>query len=222
MAAHDLDDESTRVRGGGGFDVVDHLANAGQGRVAANGGVGAGEVIVDGADDADNVEVLVGGHLFRGQLARGDELVEQRGPLGAEPVGTSQGAVSSADDEGVDAMEHHVLGGRHATASLEKGQAPGRADERASLGQPAAHVVPLHLLDVVAAADQALVAFVDGKGVAAHVDGHAHDGAHDAVHARGVTPGGHDGDLLLRGHGGTRVASASGVGVGAAESSKRA
>lgn len=132
--------------------------------------------------------------------AVGLELVEQRGPLGAEAVGTGEGAVAATDDEGVDAVGDEVLGSLQATCALEEGHAAGGADQGAALGQPAAHVVPPHLADQVAAPDEALVALVDAVGIAAEVNGHAHAGPHDAVHAGRVAARGHDGDLLLGSH----------------------
>lgn len=60
MPAHDLNYKGPRVRRCGGLNVVNHLADAGQGRVAANGGISARQVIVDGTHEANNIKMLVG------------------------------------------------------------------------------------------------------------------------------------------------------------------
>lgn len=200
VTAHDLDNEGTRVGGGGSLNVVDHLADTGEGRVAANGRVSAGKVVVDGSDEADDVEVLVGSDLITAQVARADKLLEEARPFGSELVGTSEGSVSSADDEGIDAVKDHVLCGRETTSALEEGLAASSADEGTALGQPASHVVPAHLLDEAAALNQTFVALVHTVRIAAHVDSHANNGTDNGVHAWGVTPRGHDGDLLLGRH----------------------
>src|SRR4051812_32902284 len=59
MPAHDFNDEGARMRARRGLDVVHHLTDAREARVAANGGIGTRKVVVDGPDQADNVEVLV-------------------------------------------------------------------------------------------------------------------------------------------------------------------
>jgi len=200
VPAHNLDDESTRMGRGSGLNQVNSSANPLQGRVATNCGICARQVIVDGADQADNVEVPIRSSLFFGKLSLLDELVEQRGPFGTEAVGTGERAVTTTDDEGVNAMGNEVLGGSKATLALIEGHAAGSADQGAALGEPATDVVPLHLPDQVAAADQAFVAFVDAVGIASQVYGHAYAGTHNSVHAGRVAARRHDGDLLLGRH----------------------
>ena len=54
------DEEKERRNGGtGGDDAVDGVDDPVKGGVRSDGHVGAAEVVVDGADDADNVEVAV-------------------------------------------------------------------------------------------------------------------------------------------------------------------
>lgn len=50
MSAHDLDDESARVRGGGGGDGIDGVANSVERCSCANGQICACHVVVDAAD----------------------------------------------------------------------------------------------------------------------------------------------------------------------------
>jgi hypothetical protein len=110
MSAHDLDNESTLVREGGSVNVIDSLADTLQRRVASNGGIGASQVVVDGTDQTDNVEVFerLDGLLL--ESAVGHQLLDQTGPLASESVCTSQTAVTTTDNQGVDALVNHVLG----------------------------------------------------------------------------------------------------------------
>ncbi|KAH6605180.1 hypothetical protein Trco_006887 [Trichoderma cornu-damae] len=158
------------------------------------------KIIVNGPDEADNVQVLIRRNLLRSELPAGNQFLEQRGPFSPELVGAGQGAVASADDEGVDAVEHHVLGCRQSARSFVKGHASSSSDERSALGQEASDIVPSHLPDEVAALHQTLVSLVDAKRIAAHVDRHADNGADNGVHARGVASRGHDGNLLPESH----------------------
>src|SRR4051794_20162855 len=59
VSAHDLNHESTLVGEGGIEYVVDSITDAGQGRVASDGGVCARHIIVNGTHQADNVQHLV-------------------------------------------------------------------------------------------------------------------------------------------------------------------
>ncbi len=71
VATHDFKDEATLVRGCCGDNSVGSLNDTMEGRVGANGHVGAAKVVVDGPNDADDVELgitslLVGGNEFWG------------------------------------------------------------------------------------------------------------------------------------------------------------
>lgn len=59
MASHDLKDKAALVGVGGGSDGVHGLDDAVEGRVSADGHVGATEVVVDGAHHANDVQVGV-------------------------------------------------------------------------------------------------------------------------------------------------------------------
>lgn len=66
-------------------------------------------------------------------------------PLGAKPVGSSEGSISSADDEGVDSMLDEVQRGSPATFDLPEGSATSGADESSSEGSETANIVPSNL-----------------------------------------------------------------------------
>lgn len=66
-------------------------------------------------------------------------------PLGAQPVGTGQGAVTAADDKGVDAVADEVEGGFAATFDLAEGGAASSADKGTANGSEPTDVVPADL-----------------------------------------------------------------------------
>ena len=90
VATHDLDDEGALVGRGRRGELVDGVDDAVQGRVGADRHVRADQVVVDGADEADDDErrVGVGGGLVDGAL--GDEFTDVLGPLGTELLGARQ------------------------------------------------------------------------------------------------------------------------------------
>lgn len=59
------------------LNVVDHFADTGEGRVAANCRIRAGQVIVNGSDEADNVQVPIRRNLLGSQLVVGNKLLNQ-------------------------------------------------------------------------------------------------------------------------------------------------
>ena len=79
LVAHDLDDEDTVVRGGGGVDVVDSFGGDVHGALEAEGHVGAVDVVVDGLGQVDDVEALFAqevGRLLRAVAAEDDQTVQ--------------------------------------------------------------------------------------------------------------------------------------------------
>ena len=133
MAAHDLEDERPRVRVRGRVDVVDGLANPVERGRRADGEVRHGHVVVDRADEPDDLEVRVLARLLLRDAALALELRDEPGPLRAEDVRAGERAVAAAHDERVDALLDHVVRrGEPALARAERRRARG-ADQRASL-----------------------------------------------------------------------------------------
>ena len=59
VAAHDLDDAATVVALGGVAQLIDHLERGVHRRIIADGVVGAGNIVVDGAGQADHRDAAV-------------------------------------------------------------------------------------------------------------------------------------------------------------------
>jgi hypothetical protein len=187
VSAHDLNHESTLVGEGGIEYVVDSITDAGQGRVASDGGVCARHIIVNGTHQADNVQHLVRFDLLCGQLTRGDEVRQQAGPFCPENIGTSQTAVTTTHHEGINTPQHHVLCSLHTASALPEAHAPSRADQGTTPGQPATDILPVQLADHVAAVDQSLVSFENSVGFTVAVDCHTDNGPHSTVHTGGIS-----------------------------------
>jgi uncharacterized protein YuzB (UPF0349 family) len=207
MSAHDLDDESTLVRESSSINVIDSLADALQRRVASNGGIGASQVVVDGTDQTDNVEVLEWLDCLLLECSVGHELLDQTGPLASESVCTSQTAVTTADNQGINALVDQVLGCLQSAGAFLEGHASCCSDEGTSFREPSTDVLPLHGLDHVSTLDETFVAFVNGECVAARGNCLTDNSTYGTRHSLGIASGSHDSDALfaLRHRGGSEV-----------------
>ena len=194
VAAHDLDHEGALVAGGGAGDGVDGLGDAVQGGIRADGHIRPEHVVVDRADQPGHDQVRMGLGLLLGDLPRLDQLAQQLRPFLAQDVGPGQAAVAADDDQAIDAVQDQVAGGFAAALPRAELRAAGGADHRAALLEDAAHRRPVHLADVLATVDHALVAFVDRVDVQVALEGGAHDGAHGGVHPWGIATAGQDAD----------------------------
>jgi hypothetical protein len=97
--------------------------------------------------------VLVRVGLFLVQLAVGDQLFQQSGPFFAEDVGTGQAAITTADDQGIDAIDDHVLGSGQSPPPLTEGGTSGGSDKRSTFGKISSDVVPVCSFDEFSALD---------------------------------------------------------------------
>ena len=163
VAAHDLDEEEALVRCGRVADFVDTLHDGVQGRVIADGGVGAVEVVVDRAGKADDGEVkLVGKNACAGERT-----------------------VAADDHEGVYLVAAQVVEGELASlGSLKLVTARGLQNRAASVDD-VRDVLGFEFDDFVG--DEAFVASVDAFDFQAVENGRTGDGADCGVHAGRVT-----------------------------------
>ena len=195
MAPHHLDDEGALVARGGAADCVNRLGDPVQGRVGADGHVGAGGVVVDGADQADHGQPRVPGRHRRVHRARGHQVFEQPRPLAAEQIRAGERSVAAHDHQAVDAVVQHVAGGLEAAFPRAELLGPRRADHRAAAMDDAADIRPAKRPDLVAALDEAAIALVDPAHLEAVVEACPDNGPDCRVHARGVAAAGQDANL---------------------------
>ena len=135
------------MRGSGAGQLVDRVQDAVQGSVRADRHVGADHVVVDRTDQADDDEGRMSVRELLRDDALGDQLSHVLGPFAAELVRTRQRAVTSDDNQVVDAALQQVRGcAVTPLVGAEFGGASG-ADDGATLGEDRRHVRPAHLLD---------------------------------------------------------------------------
>ena len=194
VAAHHLDDERALVARRRALDRVDRLGDSVQRRVGADRHVGAGHVVVDGADHADQDEASSGLGDLTVEFAAVGQLVEQFGPLGAQLVGTGQAAVATDHRERLDAEFGQVAGSPPASVTLAELLTARRAEHRAAPVQDATDLVGCDPADVVPAVDETLETLVDGIDGEPGADAGADHGAHRRIHSGCVATAGQNGD----------------------------
>src|SRR5690606_4217199 len=172
VPAHDLDEEEPVVAGGGVAQAVDGFERDVDRGVEADRDVGAEDVVVDGAGDADD------GHAV---------LLRQ----GQRPA---EAAVAADHDQALDAAAPQHGGGLRPARRVEELLGARRAEDRAAALDDVRDVPGVQLDDVVL--DEALVPAVDARDAGAVVDRRADDGADGGVHAGRVAPAGEYGDVL--------------------------
>ena len=172
VAAHHLDKEDALVGVRRVAYAVHAFHDGVHRRVVADGGVGAVEVVVDGAGQTDAGEVV----------------------LHAEVAGAGERAVAADDHQGVDLLLlARLVGLRHALGGHELLRAGGLQDGAAA-GDDAADILRgegLHLTLY-----QTVVTAVDTLDVETVVDAGAGDGANGRVHAGCIATRGEDANRL--------------------------
>ena len=150
------------MRCGGVADFVDTLHDGVEGSVVAYGGIGAVEVIVDGARQADDGEVE-----FVGKDARAGER-----------------AVAADDDQGVYLVAlDHVVGELTSLGRL-KLLAPGSLEDSAALLYDIRYVLSAKIHDFIG--DESLVSAIDALDFQPTEYSGAGDRTDGGIHARGV------------------------------------
>ena len=194
VAAHDLDHKGTLVACRRAGDSVDGLGDAVQGRVRADGHIGAKHVVVDGAHQAHDAQLRMGVGRLLLDLARLHQLGQQLGPFLAKEVGPRQAAIPANDHQPVNAPIHQVARRvAPAFAGAELGTA-GRADDGAALVEDATHVLPPYRADGIGTRHHAPVAVIDRIDFGAQVAGRAYHGPNSGIHAWRIPAAGQDPD----------------------------
>ena len=157
-------------------DFVDGVENGVQGRVISDGCIGAVEVVVDGAGQAD------AGHV---ELLRKD-------------AGTRQRTVAANDDQGVDTFLLHVVVGQLAAFGSHEFLAACCLQDGTSHLNDVAYVLAFELFDFTGY--QAFVSSVDTFYLKAVVDGCTRHRTDGSVHSRSVSSGGQNTDALNCSH----------------------
>ena len=110
-AAHHLDDEGALMARRSALDGIDGLDDAVQSSVGADRHVGADHVVVDGTDQPDQGKASVDVGIDRVHIAGRDEFVQKTRPFSSQLCGATEAAVTTDDDECVDATPDEIAGG---------------------------------------------------------------------------------------------------------------
>ena len=172
VAPHDLDKEDALVRVGRVAYAVDTLHDGVHGGVVANGGVGAVEVVVNGAGQSDDGEV----------------------ELHAEVARASQRAISSDDHQCVNLFFLAGLVGLLHAFKRHELLGAGRLQDGSATGDDARHVFGSELLDL--ALDESVVATIDALDGEAVIDACAGHRTYGGIHAGSVASGGQNANGL--------------------------
>lgn len=78
-------------------------------RVCADGHVGSAEVIINGTNHANDIQVLELLHFIWLQLPILDEFLQKTLPFLSEEIGTSQATVAADDNEVADAVAYQIV-----------------------------------------------------------------------------------------------------------------
>ena len=170
VPSHDLHEGDLVVGLHGVAQGVDGPQHVVDGGIEADGGVGVGEIVVDGAGHADDTEV--------GERRQVGRAVER--------------AVAADDDKAVDlvsvqhggGLQHSLFGGEFLTA--------GGLQDRAAGLDDVGDGTPVHLENIIFI--DALISSADAQHLRALREGTAHHGAHAGIHAGGVAPAGQNGN----------------------------
>ena len=195
VPAHHLDDEGALVARGRAADGVNRLGDAVERRVGADGHVGAGGVVVDRADQADNRQPRMARGRRRVDLAPGHQFLDMIRPLAAKHVRPGERAVAAHHDQAVDAVPQDGAGGLQAALPRAELLGPRRPDHGPAALDDAAHIRPAERPDLVAALDEAEIALENRAHLESVVQARPDNRPDGRVHAGGVPAAGQNSDL---------------------------
>ena len=162
VAAHDLNHTAAVMALGGVAQLVDHLQCGIHGRIIANGVIGAGDIIVNGAGQTDHRDAAV-----------------------CQLTGTTVRAVTTNDHQSINAQLTALLCALIlAFLGLEL-QAAGSVQNGAAGRNNVRHAAQVHLEAL--AVQQAIVAALNADHAITLVQARADHSAHGSVHARSIT-----------------------------------
>ena len=113
------------MRRGRRSDGVDGFDDPVQGRVRSDGHVRAAEVVVDGSDDAGDVQAAVGDLLLLRDQSLIFQGLDEIRPLLPEAVCSGERSVASDDDQVADGSLDQVLGSLESSFRSLEFHAPG-------------------------------------------------------------------------------------------------
>ena len=154
-------------------DHVDHLHDGIDGGIEADREVGTGDVVVDGAGDADAVDAFM-----------------------RERLGAAEGTVTADDDDAFDTETAAHVRCLLLAAVGHEFHASGGAKDRTAALDDIGNAAQVHLRDVTG--HQAFIAVVDADHTHIVLEAGTDDGTDCCIHARGVAAAGENTDRFHR------------------------
>jgi hypothetical protein len=133
MSAHDFEHERARMRERRRMNAVNCFANSVQRRRGTDGHVRQRHVVVDRANESDDLQVAVVLGLIRGNATLVAQRRDERRPFCTENVRAGERSVTAADYERVDALFDEVVRGLQATFRRAEDCRACSADEGTTL-----------------------------------------------------------------------------------------
>ena len=187
LATHHFHHHDAVMALGRGVQLVDRLERGVDGRVEAERGDGAADVVVDRLRNADDLHALgaeLVGDVERSVAADGDDRVDPENPR--------------VLDQFIGAVDIHMAAIRLLSGIEERVAPVGGAKDRPAEMRDAAHRILGERHDLVFA-EQSGEAALDAKDIPAAVDGREHGGTNDRVETRSVAATGGKGNAHSEG-----------------------
>ena len=131
-------------------DGIDAINDSMQRRIGADGHICAAEIIVDRADDTDNVELFVERFLLNCDFVEAVELLDEGRPLLAQFIRAREGTVASDNAEMSDRPFDKIQARSPATLAFFEAHATRGTNNSPTELDDARNVEPFRAVDLVA------------------------------------------------------------------------
>ena len=183
------------MRGCSRRNLVDGINDAMERAICPNSHVGTDHVVIDRANQADNIEALVQLRLLRRDSPFIDQFAEVLGPLSAELFRAGQRAVAADDDQAIDSLFNQVQGCRVTAFVFTKFGAASSPNDGSTLCKDSRGVRPAHFANASFAFNRSRPAVKDCVRLRATCQRGADNRTNRSIHSLGITTGGEDANL---------------------------
>ena len=183
------------MRGCSRRNLVDGVNDAMKRAIRPDRHIGTDHVVIDRANQADNIEALVQLRLLRRDSPFIDQLAEVLGPFRTEFFRTGQRAVTADDDQTVDSLFDQVQGCRVTAFVFTKFGAASSPNDGSPLCKDSRGVRPAHLANGSSAFNCSRPTIEDCVGLSATCQRGADNRTNRSIHSLGITTGGEDANL---------------------------
>ena len=183
------------MRGCSRRNLVDGVNDAMKRAIRPDRHIGTDHVVIDRANQADNIEALMQLRLLRRDSPFVDQLAEVLGPFRTEFFRTGQRAVTADDDQTVDSLFNQVQGCRVTAFVFTKFGAASGPNNGSALCKDSRGVRPAHFANASFAFNRSRPAVKDCVRLRATCQRGADNRTNRSIHSLGITTGGEDANL---------------------------